>query len=59
MGLSYIKTTVAEQRALQKLSPFELKNTLITLAQDTAQKSIEIMLNAGRGNPNWTAATPR
>jgi len=59
MGLSYIKTTVAEQRALQKLSPFELKNTLIALAQDTAQKSIEIMLNAGRGNPNWTAATPR
>lgn len=59
MGLSYIKTTVAEQRALQKLSPFELKNTLITLAQDTAQKSIEIMLNAGRGNPNWTASTPR
>lgn len=59
MGLSYIKTTVAEQRALQKLSPFELKDTLIKLAQDTAQKSIEIMLNAGRGNPNWTAATPR
>ncbi|SEW54004.1 aspartate 4-decarboxylase [Chitinophaga arvensicola] len=59
MGLSYIKTTVAEQRALQKLSPFELKNTLISLAQDTAQKSIEIMLNAGRGNPNWTASIPR
>lgn len=59
MGLSYIKTTVAEQRALQKLSPFEIKNTLIALAQDTAQKSLEIMLNAGRGNPNWTASVPR
>lgn len=59
MALSYIKTTAAEQRALQKLSPFELKDTLISLAQNTAQKSIEVMLNAGRGNPNWTASTPR
>lgn len=59
MGLSYIKTTVAEQRALQKLSPFELKDTLISLAKSKAEKSTEIMLNAGRGNPNWIATEPR
>ncbi|PSL47933.1 aspartate 4-decarboxylase [Chitinophaga niastensis] len=59
MSLSYIKTTVAEQLALQKLSPFELKNTLISLAQHKAEKSTEIMLNAGRGNPNWVATVPR
>lgn len=59
MALSYIKTTVAEQRALQKLSPFELKDTLISLAKSKAEKSTEIMLNAGRGNPNWVATIPR
>lgn len=59
MALSYIKTTVAEQRALQKLSPFELKDTLISLAKSKAEKSTEIMLNAGRGNPNWVATVPR
>lgn len=59
MALSYIKTTVAEQRALQKLSPFELKDTLISLAVSKAEKSTEIMLNAGRGNPNWVATIPR
>ncbi|GEP89853.1 aspartate 4-decarboxylase [Chitinophaga terrae (ex Kim and Jung 2007)] len=59
MSLSYIQTTPAEQKALQKLSPFELKDTLISLAQTRAEKSTEIMLNAGRGNPNWTASVPR
>ncbi|MBE6068414.1 MAG: aspartate 4-decarboxylase [Clostridium lundense] len=42
-----------------KLSPFELKNKLVTLAKDTAEKSTRTLLDAGRGNPNWTAATPR
>lgn len=59
MGLSFIKTTKAQQRALQQLSPFELKNTLIDLAEDNADKSMNILLNAGRGNPNWTATVPR
>lgn len=40
-----------------KISPFEFKNKLIDLAKD--KKSAHILLDAGRGNPNWTAATPR
>ena len=41
------------------LSPFELKDELIHLAQKAENKVGRPMLNAGRGNPNWTAATPR
>ncbi len=46
---------------LMKLSPFELKDELIRIARDRTQvKSASIQfLNAGRGNPNWTATTPR
>ena len=40
-----------------KISPFEFKNKLIDLAKD--KKSAHILLGAGRGNPNWTASTPR
>ncbi|MQQ99137.1 bifunctional aspartate transaminase/aspartate 4-decarboxylase [Glaciimonas soli] len=40
---------------LAKLSPFELKDALI----QTAQQSSRSMLNAGRGNPNFLATTPR
>ncbi|ELC8442849.1 aspartate 4-decarboxylase [Clostridium perfringens] len=40
-----------------KISPFEFKNNLIDLARD--KKSAHILLDAGRGNPNWTASTPR
>lgn len=40
-----------------KISPFEFKNKLIDLAKD--RKSAHILLDAGRGNPNWTASTPR
>nr|WP_041276279.1 aspartate 4-decarboxylase [Desulfosporosinus acidiphilus] len=43
----------------ENLSPFELKNKLITLADKHHDKSLWAMLNAGRGNPNWIAATPR
>ncbi len=41
------------------LSPFELKNKLIEMAKKTEKKGIYTFLNAGRGNPNWTASTPR
>lgn len=41
--------------ALALLSPFELKDALI----QTALKSNRLMLNAGRGNPNFLATTPR
>jgi len=45
-----------------KISPFEFKNKLINLAQGTQgqrEKSAHTLLDAGRGNPNWIAATPR
>lgn len=42
-----------------EISPFELKNKLISLARGQMEKSARTMLDAGRGNPNWTAATPR
>jgi len=54
-----LSTTRARQKALSKLSPFELKDSLIHLAKETAQLSTAQMLNAGRGNPNWIATEPR
>jgi aspartate 4-decarboxylase len=54
-----LKTSRAEQKALRKLSPFELKDSLISLSKDTAKLSSLQMLNAGRGNPNWIATEPR
>src|SRR5690606_29318625 len=39
-----------------KLSPFELKDELIKLA---SSKAGMVMLNAGRGNPNFLATLPR
>ena len=41
------------------LSPFEIKDELIHIAKKSQVKSTDQMLNAGRGNPNWTASTPR
>jgi len=46
-------------REYEKLSPFEIKDKLIALADQRAQKTASLMLNAGRGNPNWVATTPR
>jgi len=48
-----------EIRRLQTLSPFELKNKLIDLARNEEAISGFHMLNAGRGNPNFIAPTPR
>lgn len=39
-----------------KLSPFELKDQLIEVAKDSQN---HMMLNAGRGNPNFLAIHPR
>lgn len=47
------------ERVYGHVSPFELKDQLISLAEDQRKKSARTLLNAGRGNPNWTAATPR
>ena len=52
-------TSRAEQQALLKLSPFELKDKLISLASENERESDAQMLNAGRGNPNWICTTPR
>lgn len=41
------------------ISPFELKNKLISLANGQIEGGARILLDAGRGNPNWTAASPR
>jgi aspartate 4-decarboxylase len=41
------------------LSPFEIKDELIKLARVTSQTSQRAFLDAGRGNPNWVATTPR
>src|SRR5580700_9519261 len=48
---------LARFRRFETLSPFELKDDLIKLAKDP--ESIHVFLDAGRGNPNWIATTPR
>lgn len=55
------KTSIGrvEQKELLKLSPFELKDKLISLAAENERESHAQMLNAGRGNPNWICTTPR
>jgi len=46
-------------RKFEALSPFEIKDELIGLAKKTSRTSQSAFLNAGRGNPNWIATTPR
>lgn len=46
-------------RQLQHLSPFELKNKLVEIAGEHERRTAFQMLNAGRGNPNFIATTPR
>jgi aspartate 4-decarboxylase len=43
----------------EALSPFEIKDELIKLAKKTSRTTQSAFLNAGRGNPNWIATTPR
>lgn len=45
-----------EEKKYENLSPFELKNKLIDMARTSHER---LMLNAGRGNPNWVAVVPR
>src|SRR3954467_15237943 len=52
-------TSRARQKVLLKLSPFELKDELIHLAQEAERDEVAAFLNAGRGNPNWICTTPR
>jgi len=46
-------------RNFEKLGPFEIKDELINLAKKTSRTTQSAFLNAGRGNPNWIATTPR
>ncbi len=43
----------------EDLSPFEIKDELIKLAQTKSKKAAIMYLNAGRGNPNWIATRAR
>ncbi len=47
---------VVDYSNLTHLSPFELKDQLMALASSHAER---MMLNAGRGNPNFLATVPR
>lgn len=44
------------EKDYEALSPFELKDKLIEMAKTPDEK---MMLNAGRGNPNWVTMVPR
>jgi aspartate 4-decarboxylase len=46
-------------KKFEALSPFEIKDELINLAKATSRTTQSAFLNAGRGNPNWIATTPR
>ncbi len=56
MKLKDKKIELEEFSKLMSLSPFEVKGTLISIAQSDADR---MMLDAGRGNPNWVATDPR
>jgi len=44
------------EKKYEALSPFELKDKLISMSKNS---QVKMMLNAGRGNPNWVAVKPR
>src|SRR4029077_10480945 len=46
-------------KKFEALSPFEIKDELINLAKAASKTTQAAFLNAGRGNPNWIATTPR
>ena len=47
---------INKEKKYEVLSPFELKDKLIQMAESRGEK---MMLNAGRGNPNWVTVIPR
>ncbi len=48
--------TMPDLKSIASLSPFELKDILIKAASSSSE---HVMLNAGRGNPNFLATEPR
>ncbi|WP_457752031.1 bifunctional aspartate transaminase/aspartate 4-decarboxylase [Thermococcus sp.] len=55
-GKDEVESILSDLKGLDELSPFEFKELLIKLAR---RKSERMMLNAGRGNPNFLALIPR
>lgn len=56
---NYGNVSMSFARKMEGISPFELKNKLIEMADESIKKQAHTMLNAGRGNPNWIATAPR
>lgn len=56
-----MSSSPVEVGGLQQLSPFQLKDLLIRSARDFSRSKAAThnFLDAGRGNPNWVATTPR
>src|SRR3979490_788219 len=52
-------TETIDLKSFETLGPFEIKDELIKLAKKTSRTTQSAFLNAGRGNPNWIATTPR
>src|SRR3974390_646784 len=52
-------TEILTLRKFEALSPFEIKDELISLAKKTSRTTQSAFLNACPGNPNWVATTPR
>ena len=57
--LPKLKTSRSREEKLEQLSPFELKDNLLKLADARHVHEQRSMLDAGRGNPNWTAVSAR
>lgn len=51
--------TPQDKQKMAVVSPFELKDELITLADERVKAEARKTLNAGRGNPNWISTIPR
>lgn len=47
------------EESYEKVSPFEIKNKLIQMAEEDSKTTTNTFLNAGRGNPNWLLSFPR
>ncbi len=49
----------AFEESLAAMSPFEVKNLLVSYAKEGTEDTSRTLLNAGRGNPNWINTLPR
>src|SRR5215470_4939173 len=59
MQQEQVMADILTLKKFEALSPFEIKDELISLAKKTSRTTQSAFLNAGRGNPNWIATTPR